>query len=252
MRSILTLALLALTWLSVAPPAAAGSSEPEAVALAQRTVDAMGGTAGWDEVRHVHFNFANFRSHTWDKATGDHRIEGRTRDGNTYVVLHNLNSREGRAWKNGEETTGEEQDALLQSAYGAWINDTYWLLAPYKLLDPGVTLSYEGKEELDDTVYETVKLTFDSVGLTPGDTYWVYIDHETGLVGRWAYVLESAEEGAEATAWRWTDWQSYGPVKLASGRSLVGGERELPLVDIAIYDTLPAAVYTDPAAKIEP
>ena len=35
-------------------------------------------------------------------------------------------------------------------AYAIWVNDTYWLLMPYKMKDPGVTLAYDGEEGKGD------------------------------------------------------------------------------------------------------
>ena len=34
---------------------------------------------------------------------------------------------------------------MLDDAHGAWINDSYWLVMPYKLLDPGVRLRHLGE-----------------------------------------------------------------------------------------------------------
>ena len=51
-----------------------------------------------------------------------------------------INTRDGRAWLKGKELAGDEAKKHLEQAYAAWVNDTYWLLMPYKLKDPGVTL----------------------------------------------------------------------------------------------------------------
>jgi len=214
--------------------------------LAEKTVEAMGGAEAWDAVRFVRFSFAGFRTHHWDKLEGRHRLEGKTREGDAYVVLLDLDTKNGHAWLNGEKLEGEPAAKWLENAWSAWINDTYWLVMPFKLFDPGVSLAYEGKETLDGNSYEKVRMTFDSVGLTPGDTYWVYFDPKSGLVSRWAYVLEGWEEGREATAWTWGDWNKHGGVLLASERKMVGEDRELPMGDLAVFDSLPDSVFTSP------
>ena len=237
------------SWVTASLPATAEERDPQAVEVAQEVLEALGGQQAWDAVRTVRFSFAGFRTHTWDKVTGQHRLEGKTRDGATYVVLSNVHDQgkgEGSAWKNGEETTGEERAKLLELAYGAWINDYYWLLMPYKLLDPGVNLALEGSEELDGQPHHKLRMTFEGVGLTPGDTYWVWVDQESHRVTRWAYVLESFEEGQEATAWTWEGWEQHSGVWLPTQHRLVGGDRELPTDNIGVYGELPASVFTSP------
>ena len=232
-------------------PAAAETRDPKAVEIAERLYQTVGGPS-WETAPIVRFTFAGFRTHTWEKATGRHRLEGKTREGDSYVVLSNLETREGAAWKNGEKVEGEELGKLLELAYGAWINDVYWLAFPMKLLDPGVNLTYDGEETLDGMVYDKLKLTFEGVGLTPGDTYWASVNRETGLLDRWAYVLESYEEGQAATHWKWGGWADYHGVKLASERVRAEDGRELPLGDIAVLDSLPEGAFTSPEPVAAP
>ncbi|MCB1037446.1 MAG: hypothetical protein KDD47_26685 [Acidobacteria bacterium] len=238
-------ALLLVSISAGAGPAAAGADEKSA-ALAEKTLEAMGGKEAWEATRFIRFNFAGARTHYWDKHQGRHRLEGKTQEGEPYVVLLDLNTKEGRAWKNGEELQGEAAAEWLENAWGAWINDTYWLVMPYKLFDPGVDLVYKGTEEIDGTTYDKVRMTFEDVGLTPKDTYWVYFNPKTGLVDRWAYHLQDWIAARPSTVWTWSGWQRYGGILLAPERKLVGGDRELPLSDIAVFETLPDSVFESP------
>ena len=62
----------------------------------------------------------------------------------------------------GEPLEGAERDSTLTDAYGTFINDSYWLLHPFKYFDPGVHLDWAGRTELSDgTSYPTVHLTFE-------------------------------------------------------------------------------------------
>ena len=214
--------------------------------LAQEVMQALGGKEAWDNTRFIRFTFAGRRTHWWDKHTGRHRIEGQTQDGKKFLVLENVNTKEGTVWVDGQKAEGDQAKEFLERAYGAWINDTYWLIMPYKLQDPGVNLSYVGEETIDGKKYDKLLLSFNNVGLTPGDRYWAYINHDTHLMDRWAYVLQSMEQGAEPTAWRWEGWQKYGNIMLAPKRVQVGGDRTLELGDIAVLDTLPDSVFTSP------
>ena len=217
--------------------------DAKAVELARGVLAAMGGEEAWQETRFIRFNFFGFRTHHWDRATGRHRLEGKTKEGDAYVVLHDVDTREGTVVVNGEEVEGEDKAAWLERAYGAWINDVYWLVMPYKMMDSGVNLAYDGEEEIDGATFDKIKLTFEGVGLTPGDTYWAYVNRETGLMERWAYFLQDYEKDREPTHWQWLDWDRYGKVMLSPRRVKVDDGSERPLGELAVFDHLPDSVF---------
>ncbi|MEM7049000.1 MAG: hypothetical protein AAF604_05045 [Acidobacteriota bacterium] len=236
-----TLALLFLIVPAFVGPVHA--DDARAHEIADRVLDALGGAEAWEQTRYLTFDFVGRRSHSWDRYEGRYRLEGQNREGQQYVVLMDLDDKQGRAWQDGEEVRGEALDEMLENAWAAWVNDTYWLLAPYKLRDPGVNLSWDGEETLDGKTYDKLLLTFGEVGLTPGDRYWIYVNRETSMVDRWAYVLESQDPDTEPTVWRWEGWDQYGAIQLAPGRFRVGDDRELSLAPIAAPATLPDAVF---------
>lgn len=232
--------------LAVAVPAVA---QPSAADIAGQVMAALGGKEAWEATHFLRFTFAGRRTHHWDKWTGRHRVEGQSPEGQKYVVLHNLNTREGEAWLDGKKLEGEPAKEWLDRAYAAWINDTYWLLMPYKLQDPGVNLAYEGTEQIDGITYDKLHLTFGNVGLTPGDEYWAYINRDTHLMDRWAYLLQAQPgqpRATEPTVWRWLGWQKVGNIQLAPTRAQLTGDRKLELTDLAVFDTLPDSVFTSP------
>lgn len=186
--------------------------ETRADTLAMRSFDAVGGPEAWSHVRYLKFDFGReagtdktvFRTHLWDRVTGDYRLEW-DQDEDRIVVIFNVNTREGTAAANGEVLPAEEQEDLLARAYRAYINDTYWLLAPIKLLDEGVTRTMV--PDSATTEQEVIKLTYDNVGLTPGDQFWFWLNRTTGQLQTWGYILEGREE-APITKW---DWLGYTP-----------------------------------------
>jgi hypothetical protein len=247
-RSIFRLAatFLVATFVLAALSAAAQPPQPTADQVADQVLRALGGKEAWDQTRFIRFSFAGRRTHHWDKWTGRHRLEGQTPEGKPYVVLSNINTKEGDAWIDGQKVEGEQKKEWLDRAYGAWVNDTYWLLMPYKLRDPGVNLTYEGKAEVDGVIYDKLHLTFGKVGLTPGDRYWAYIHPVSRLMDRWEYILQDQPADAKPTQWKWEGWKRYGKIMLAPGRTQVGGDRKLPLDNIAVLDSLPDSVFTEP------
>jgi len=246
-RTAVIFGLLLVAALALAPLPGKAQGAPTADSVAAHLAQALGGKQAWDNTHFIRFTFAGRRTHYWDKWTGRHRVEGDTREGQHYVILENINTKEGSAWLAGQKQEGDKAAEFLKNGYGAWVNDTYWLLMPYKIKDPGVNLSYAGEETIDGKTYDKLALSFGQVGLTPGDRYTAYINRETGLMDRWAYILESMPKDGPPTAWLWEGWQKYGNIMLAPHRTQVGAaDRKLELGDIAVLDQLPDSVFTSP------
>jgi hypothetical protein len=52
-----------------------------------------------------------------------------------------------------------------------------------KLQDPGVNLTYVKTEQLPNgTTADILQLTFNAVGVTPENKYWLYVDKEDHLI----------------------------------------------------------------------
>ncbi len=233
--------------ITAAPPGS--GSDSKAIAIANQVINAMGGKEAWSNTRYIRFTFFGFRTHHWDKWTDRYRVEWKDRrSGDTNVVLMNLKTKEGEAFVNGRKVQGEDLAALLRSGDRAWANDTYWLLMPYKLQDPGVTLKYDGEETIGGVTYDKLHLSFDEgVGFTPGDEYWAYINRETHLMDQWRFLLQPrGEEGRRSEGvYKWIEWQKYGNIMISSEReSADGNTRELQ--NIAVFDTLDDSVFTSP------
>ena len=235
-----------------APPARAQAADTKAAAVADRVMEALGGADAWNKTRYLRFDFAverdgktvMRRAHTWDKWTGRYRLEASTREGEAYVVLLNINTKDGRAWLKGTELQGDEAAKYVEQGYAAWVNDTYWLLMPYKMKDPGVSLALDGEDKKGGEAWDKLRLTFDNVGLTPKDRYWAYVNRKTGLVDRWAYVLKG--ENKPPTTFTWQNWKKYGNVMLADDRrNPADGTRiYFPVLDVP--GSLPDALFSAP------
>jgi hypothetical protein len=146
-------------------------------------------------------------------------------------------------WSDGKAADGEDKKKLLEMAYGAWVNDTYWLIMPYKMKDPGVILALDGEEKKGADAWDKVRLTFDNVGLTPKDKYWAYVNRKTGLVDRWDFVLKG--ESKPPSVFTWKNWKSYGKIQLADDRVSADGTRiYFPVLEVP--QSVPAAVFTTP------
>ncbi|HEX5133464.1 MAG TPA: hypothetical protein VFX92_13395 [Candidatus Krumholzibacteria bacterium] len=205
-----------------APGFDAAGSDARAVEIADRTMDAMGGRARWDAVQCLAWEIFG-RRHTWNKWTGDYRLE----DGDQLVIM-NINDGQGRVWKGGAELEdGPEKAGALDRARSVWINDAYWVFMPYKLKDTGVTLKYLGERAAEDgRAADVLGLTFAGVGDTPENRYEVLVDRETGLVSQWSYFEKATDTEPQITS-AWNNWHDFGGIKLAErdGRRAVTGIR---------------------------
>ena len=209
-------------------------SDPQAIDIADRVMEAMGGRENYDNTRYLSWNFFGMRTHIWDKWTGDLRFQQ-----GTTLTLMNVNSREGRIWTDGEEITDPEALAeALQKGYESWINDSYWLLMPYKLKDSGVTLTYLGDGQTEEgRDAHVLQLTFEEVGVTPDNKYHVFVDKERMLVEQWNFFNSYTDDEPRFKT-PWAKWTRHGDVLLSGDR----GQRQLS--DIAVFEELPESVFT--------
>jgi hypothetical protein len=242
---LLVTALLLSAPISATNPPAEGfdlaGSDARAIEIADATMEAMGGRQAWDATRYIRWRFFGRRLHVWDKHTGRIRIEGVGReDEKPYVILMNLHSMEGRAWRGGEEVAGEELAKMLDNGEAAWINDSYWIAMPYKLKDSGVTLKYAGAGEMQDgRAAELLQLTFAGVGRTPENKYTIYVAGDSGLVEQWDFYTNASDPEPRFQI-PWHNWQQYGGILLSDNRG------EGAHTEMAVFDQLPDSVFEDP------
>jgi hypothetical protein len=198
-----------------ADPASMGRADAKSARLAGEVMKALGGQQRWDALKGLRWTFGSSqadtvrssRRHAWDKHTGWHRVEGKTRTGGTFLFIHDLNTGEGMAWMDGNRIEGDSLRTLLKRAKSIWINDTYWMLMPYKLRDPGVILAYDGEAEADGVRYDKLALSFENVGDTPGDRYWVWIEQKSRRVRRWDMVLQGSQPPPRS--YTWEGWEEH-------------------------------------------
>jgi hypothetical protein len=194
--------LLLLTAVSVH----AQESQDKAQQLARDVWKASGGE-NWGKVKEMHFTFI---------------VEG---DGKQLAsVQHEWNvpaQTDHVKWKDKDLTVNvakPAEDEASKAAYGRWVNDGYWLIAPLKLLDPGVKLAYEGSKDMDGVQCETLHVSFEQVGLTPGDQYLLYIDPKTKLIRSWDYMpkADTMMHGS------WDKYETFGGLTLATEHNFGG------------------------------
>lgn len=229
MKNILLLLLISCSTF------AQNAAEVQAKKIADNVVKAMGGRKAYDNTRHITWNFFGSRKLTWDKWTGNVRIDFLKENS---IFLVNVQTKTGKILKNGIEITQVDSVAkYVKQANSIWINDSYWLLMPFKLHDAGVNLLYLGKEKTQQgEEADVLQLSFQGVGLTPENQYKIYVNPATNLVNQWAFFRKGSQEKPDFVM-PWTDYKQYGKILLSGNR----GERRLS--DIQVYDEVPTRVY---------
>jgi hypothetical protein len=227
---------------------AAGKPDAKASVIAQNMLNAMGGQDAWNRAHFVRYDFivtANgntvaSRSHLWDKQTGRYRLEDKTKDGKSRVVLFNAANQQGDTYVDGKKVDGSASAEAVKDAYKAFINDMYWLAMPWKWMDQGVHLKYLGPRARNNRNFDVVELSFDHVGLTPGDRYLAFVSPRSSLMEHWEYTLESGTKGS----WDW-EYATTGGVKLASNHKSADGTSTINMGAVRVVDSVDDAYFTD-------
>lgn len=234
--------------------------ETKADSVAYRLVQAHGADA-LATAPYLRFNFGNdtpngtnvVARHFWDRTTGDYRVEWSSGPDSSYVALIYVREVQddlptGTAYLNGEELTGSAGEEARRQAYGRFINDTYWLLAPLKTFDPGVNRTY--LPDSSTAEHDVLHLTFGDVGLTPNDEYWLSVSKETGRLDRWAFHLQGMSDDDPPQAFTWTNYRSIqapgGTVQLAARKEVVGSPGAVLTNQLALPSEAPDGVFSNP------
>ena len=246
--------VLALALSALAGAAAGAERDPRADAVGKELIAAMGGMSAWEKARQFRFDFVVVKegkpvarfAHVWDRYTGDYRLSGTDKSGAPYTVLFNVNTKAGTAFVNGRPAADEKRGQMLENAYGRFINDTYWLLAPWKIFDPGVHLTYDGEKPCPGGgVCDVLKLSFDDVGLTPKDVYWMWITRDGRHMVQWQYVLGGAAEPPTTAAWK--DWKTMGGLALSMDKPMTNEPFEIRFENVAVSSARDDSLFASPS-----
>lgn len=221
--------------------------------LAFRVTEASGGLTAWESLPALAFEWAIVQDsverirtyHLWDKEGDRSRVEWPVGADSVAVAVispsrFDPGAPEGEVAINGVALAGAERDERLVQAHRRFVNDGYWLLAPLKTLDPGV------RRAVDSTsIGSVLALSFEQVGLTPGDRYWLDVDPVSGAMTGWTYQLEG---DSTPSRWQWIDPTDVptpkGPLRLATLK-VKDGEGTVILTQPRAVEDLDETAFTD-------
>ena len=126
-------------------------------------------------------------------------------------------------------------DSTNINADKAFINDKYWLLAPFNLVwdkdvtlsDPVKDISPIGKKQLNK-----ITLTYSNLGgYTPGDAYDFYYD-DNFLIKEWIFRRANTNEPTLITTWE--DYKVYNGIKIAMSHNRLETDGKLYFSNVKV------------------
>ena len=117
----------------------------------------------------------------------------------SFKVNFSTQTLEGMAFQGGIILTGDHNTEIVEKAIRYFNNDSFWLVAPYKIYDPGVKLN-----SVILPVGHGLMVTYTQGGSTPGDTYLWILD-ENYFPKAWKMWVKMLPVGGVKS--KWLGWQ---------------------------------------------
>ncbi|MGB1448586.1 MAG: hypothetical protein ACPG8F_01980 [Flavobacteriaceae bacterium] len=204
-----------------------GEKGPAADQLAQKMLQALNHNA-FKDLNYIEWTFSSRgkgRSYQWHKAKGTCTVVWDSISVNLNLTATNKSTVE----VNEQPYQGEKKRDFIYSAEAKFNNDSFWLVAPYKVFDKGV----ERRLVKRDDGQEALLVTYTTGGTTPGDSYLWLMDehHRPKAFQMWVDIIPIG--GLTAS---WDDW-----IKTPQG-VILPQSHQLLFLDLAITDLKTAAL----------
>lgn len=171
----------------------------EADQLAQKMLAALNDTAFY-KTDYIEWSFKGIHHYKWYKT--DFKCDVLWDEIRVELDLKNYNN--SRVFVADHEYNGIEKHDYIHKAERYFNNDSFWLVAPYKVFDKGtlrgIVTTEEGKKGL--------MVTYTKGGSTPGDSYLWHLDDNGMPVSFQMWVSIIPIGGLEASWDQWTITQS--------------------------------------------
>lgn len=176
-------------------PLPQGEKGIKAEALTDKIQDAINQKA-WDSTAAVAFTFRGNHHYLWDKKRNLIQVQWSNKK-----VIYNNQTLEGVAFENEKKLTKADKIDAIKTANNYFNNDSFWLIAPFKLRDSGTTRSIVMQEN-----EEALMVTYASGGSTPGDSY-VWLVDENYIPKAWRMWVSIIPVCGIETSWE--DWKTF-------------------------------------------
>lgn len=216
LAGVLFLAFIVLRW-TFSEEIPQGIKGAKANELAQKMLTALNAPA-LQNIDSISWNFRTTNYYNWRLKTDsvtvtwdDYRVE-----------LKTTNPSSSKAYEDGTSLEDEDKAEAIEYAVSNFNNDSFWLLAPYKIMDAGTEREWINEHEL--------LVRYKSGGSTPGDVYVWQLDNNYLPISfkMWVDIIP-----LDAVQSEWNGWKtnSYG-FKMPESRSVYGFD--IPINDIKV------------------
>ncbi|PQJ77671.1 hypothetical protein [Polaribacter porphyrae] len=198
-----------------------GKKGKEADALAIKMFNAINHEA-FENAEVLEWSFRNAHFYKWNKQKNTVIVSW---DENK-VILNTKDKTKSEVFVNDKKVENKE---ILQKATDYFNNDSFWLVAPYKIFDTGTERSivkHEGKDAL--------LITYTSGGSTPGDSYlWILDDNYFPTVFKmWTSIIPIGGVSGSWSNWKTTE----AGIKLPTKHTLSLFGMEIDMGDVKAYN----------------
>lgn len=162
--------------------------------LATKMLDALNETA-YLNTDYLEWTFNNKHHYKWYKSDNTCEVSW----DHFTVILDLENHDNSKVFVAEQDYNGVEKHDYIHKAENYFNNDSFWLVAPYKVFDDGV----ERRLVKTENNKEALLITYTSGGTTPGDSYLWHFDTEGKPKSFQMWVDILPIEGLEAS---WEDW----------------------------------------------
>nr|WP_297917287.1 hypothetical protein [uncultured Allomuricauda sp.] len=217
------LALVTLSFLSCkTEPKKTVVQEPESQKSVLEKIAEAHGYGNWESVKEFHFTFnvdrdsSHFeRSWIWKPKINEVTAMNAT-DTLTYFR--------------------KDMDSVTYKTNGGFINDRYWILAPFNLIWDRDNFSYEHTENemapLSETRMQKLTLVYSNEGgYTPGDAYDFYFNDDH-IIREWVFRKGNQPEPSMTTTWE--NYVEKGGIQLAREHKTPNGNFNLNFTNLEV------------------
>nr|WP_299361874.1 hypothetical protein [Winogradskyella sp.] len=171
-----------------------GTKGPEADQLAIKMLEALNEEA-YLNTDYLEWTFKGQHHYKWYKTDKTCEVSW----DEITVILDLENNDHSKVFAGQQEYNGIEKNDYINKAEAYFNNDSFWLVAPYKVFDPGTERRLVTTEDGENALL----VTYTSGGTTPGDSYlWHFDDSgKPKSYQMWVDILPIG--GLEAT---WDQW----------------------------------------------
>ena len=195
-----------LVYLFIDKPIPNGTFGLEAEQLADEMLLVLN-KPGFDSLEYIAFTYRGEHSYEWDRKANAVNVSWE--DQEIYLDLNR---------------SMDSFNLLELKAYKYFINDSFWLVAPFKVRDEGVIRS---TVEVEDG--RGLLVTYSSGGLTPGDSYLWIVDNR-GFPRAWRLWTSNIPIGGMELTWE--NWQKMNEVWLSTTHK--GKITEVLVTDLSV------------------